>query len=115
MTEDEIVALIEAATKAVREVTESLRNMTAQVEDTRASIERLRQHISKARGEHVLFVCTCVEPGCQFCDGGLGWCTECDGFEGTLPTHCPGVKMTDEQKESVWRHKLDFVDGKWNR
>jgi hypothetical protein len=47
-------------------------------------------------------------PGCQFCDGGLFSCTACNGFEGTLPTDCPGVYMTEEQADAVYDGKLDY-------
>lgn len=65
---------------------------------------------------HTWYVC----PGrhdrpnsCQFCDGGLGWCTRCDGFEGQLTRECPGRKMTAEEKERVYAGTLNFVRGRW--
>lgn len=56
-----------------------------------------------------------VPGSCMFCDGGLGLCTICKGFEGTLPTQCPGVAMTEDEQELVYRHYLDFKDGQWYR
>jgi hypothetical protein len=50
--------------------------------------------------------------GCQFCDGGLFACTVCGGFEGSLPTDCPGFKMTEEQEHRVYRGLLDYRDGR---
>jgi len=63
--------------------------------------------------KHDYFKCTCNQMTCQFCEGGLGWCKVCDGFEGTLPSECPGFKMTEEQKEKVWKGPLDWKDGSW--
>lgn len=50
----------------------------------------------------------------MFCDGGLASCTICGGFEGTLPTECPGRHMYEWQKSGVWKSVLDFVDGNWH-
>ena len=70
--------------------------------------------------EHVYYTCApkyeCQNKGygCQFCDGGLSWCTICDGFEGTLTKECPGVRMTEEEQDAVYKTgTLDFKDGKW--
>jgi hypothetical protein len=32
----------------------------------------------------------------MFCDGGLGWCVVCGGFEGQLLSTCPGHKLNEE-------------------
>ena len=37
----------------------------------------------------------------------------CDGFEGQLPTQCPGEKMTEAQKERVYGCLVDYRDGAW--
>ncbi len=52
---------------------------------------------------------------CMFCDGGLGHCTVCDGFEGTLPSECPGRKVEAEHLQLVYNSTLDFKDGRWFR
>lgn len=64
---------------------------------------------------HKYYKCpgTC-EYGCQFCDGGLGFCEVCNGFEGTLPSECPGTPMKPWQSSGVWKGVLDFHDGKWH-
>lgn len=49
----------------------------------------------------------------MFCDGGLFSCTRCGGFEGTLPSQCPGEKMTSEQETGVYAGRLDFREGAW--
>lgn len=51
--------------------------------------------------------------GCQFCMGGLFACTRCDGFEGSLPSECPGVKMNAAQQHAVYAGELDFRAGAW--
>lgn len=44
----------------------------------------------------------------------LAHCKVCGGAEGTLPTDCPGRRLTDVEEERIWIHgNLDFVDGKW--
>lgn len=60
--------------------------------------------------KHLAYVCKGGhdQPGCQFCDGGLFACTICNGFEGSVPTDCPGVPMTEEQADAVYDGKLDY-------
>jgi hypothetical protein len=48
----------------------------------------------------------------MFCDGGLFSCTVCDGFEGTLPTDCPGTRMTQEQSDATYDGNLDYREGR---
>lgn len=64
--------------------------------------------------KHVLFQCPvpCDGP-CQFCDGGLAYCTVCGGGEAELPTDCPGRRMTDLLRERVAAGMLDFVGSRW--
>jgi len=40
-------------------------------------------------------------------------CAICGGVEGSLPTECPGVSMTGDQKASVQAGQLDYRDGEW--
>lgn len=65
------------------------------------------------RSAHKWYVCDGKhdDRGCQFCDGGLGSCTVCGGFEGSLTTICPGVALTAEQLEAVYANKIDFGRG----
>lgn len=65
--------------------------------------------------EHTWHKCDppCVDRHCIFCDGGLGYCTVCGGFEGTLPTECPGVEMDQEIQDRIYNSLLDFRDGRW--
>lgn len=63
--------------------------------------------------EHTWYKCTCGQPGCMFCDGGLGSCTVCGGFEGTLTTDCIGCRLQEPTLNAVWKGYIDFVDGRW--
>ncbi|KKN70939.1 hypothetical protein LCGC14_0425410 [marine sediment metagenome] len=66
--------------------------------------------------KHKLFECACSELNCQFCAGGLGLCTVCGGFEGTLTTDCCGQKLTSKEEAQIYEHGvLDFKDGEWIR
>jgi hypothetical protein len=57
---------------------------------------------------HTWHRCHCNHEGCQFCDGGLRVCDLCLGVEGSLPTDCPGVDMTENQRDDIYAGKLDF-------
>jgi len=52
----------------------------------------------------------CGPYGCNICN--LFLCTVCVGAEGSLPTDCPGVRMTQEQEQNVYAGQLDYRDGK---
>ncbi len=45
--------------------------------------------------------------------GGLAWCKVCNGAEGSLPSECPGDKMTEDREREVYAAKLDFRGGEW--
>lgn len=60
---------------------------------------------------HILH--TCEDERCFTCNGGLALCTICGGAEATLPTHCPGNRMTTEQQEAVQNKQNDYVNGAW--
>lgn len=46
-------------------------------------------------------------------DDGLAHCKKCNGGEGSLPTECPGVKMTADEEDLVYAGKLDYKAGRW--
>lgn len=46
-------------------------------------------------------------------DDGLLHCKICNGAEGSLPTECPGERMTEAQEDAVYAGSLDFVGGMW--
>jgi hypothetical protein len=48
----------------------------------------------------------------MFCDGGLFACTVCGGTEGSLPTDCPLVHMTQQQQDDVYKGTTDYRDGR---
>lgn len=50
---------------------------------------------------------------CPICDGGLFYCINCGGAEGSLTKHCPGYKIPPRLDNLVYTNKLDFVDGEW--
>jgi len=40
--------------------------------------------------------------------GELEYCHICMGFEGSMPTDCPGETMTNEQSDNVYAGNLDY-------
>jgi hypothetical protein len=46
--------------------------------------------------------------GCHLCEGGLALCTRCGGYEGSMPSDCPGEKMQDCVELEVYRGTLDY-------
>lgn len=40
-------------------------------------------------------------------------CVTCGGAEGSLPTHCPGYRISFEGQELIMAGQLDFKDGEW--
>lgn len=55
----------------------------------------------------------CYEISCMFCDGGLSGCEVCGGLEGSLTTSCPGVRLSYDQDQVVYRGEADYRDGDW--
>jgi hypothetical protein len=45
--------------------------------------------------------------------GELMGCSNCNGAEGTLPTDCPGIPITEKDQDDIMSGILDFVNGKW--
>ena len=64
---------------------------------------------------HTKYICGCTRTACHFCDGGLFWCSVCHGAEASLPTDCPGRKMTGPEQDAVQAGKLDFKTGVWEQ
>lgn len=48
----------------------------------------------------------CTRLNCWTCE--LFICTVCGGFEGSLTSQCPGVKVSDEHLQLVYKANLDF-------
>lgn len=72
--------------------------------------------LTKEHG-HEAYVCRSEhEDGgwqCMFCAGGLTACTRCGGFEGAMPTQCPGETMVREVYDAVYAGTVDYRDGQW--
>lgn len=65
------------------------------------------------KDRHTPYHCSRECRGCAYCDGGLLLCTTCGGLEGSLPSTCPGTKMTEDQERAVYAGTLDFRNGAW--
>jgi hypothetical protein len=46
-------------------------------------------------------------------DDGLAHCMVCGGAEGSMPTECPGVRMTPEQEQAVYDGRLNYAMRQW--
>lgn len=55
----------------------------------------------------------CEEGRCNYCQGGLSYCTTCGGAEITLATECPGKTLTDAQADCLINGRADYRDGQW--
>lgn len=44
-------------------------------------------------------------------DDSLAHCKVCGGAEGSLPTLCPGRRMTEQEERDVYAGRLDFTNG----
>lgn len=64
---------------------------------------------------HTWYECSNDCTGCEFCLGGLAWCTVCKAGEAELPRHCPGAAMEDWQLRQVADGELEFFEGKWEK
>lgn len=53
------------------------------------------------------------DASCFVCSGDLCLCTVCGGAEGSLPTHCPGYRMSELQHDLVYAGRLDYRDNNW--
>jgi hypothetical protein len=66
---------------------------------------------------HVKFKCTLGWEKCDKCNhdshDDLFLCTVCGGAEASLPTECPGRKMTSMEEDAVQAGKIDFKNGEW--
>lgn len=67
--------------------------------------------------KHTKYVCKKDhgESHCMFCDGGLFACSVCNGFEGAMPSECPGAPMDSFTSDKVYTTDLDFLNGTWQR
>lgn len=69
------------------------------------------------RGNHVQI--ECIDPDCGGHDGASQrevkcMCAVCGGAEASLPTECPGRRMTPDEDCRVSYGLLDYYDGRWH-
>jgi hypothetical protein len=57
----------------------------------------------------------CEIINCYICDGGLADCEICNCAEASLPTDCPGRKVSGELQDKIMDGDLDFIDGHWKK
>jgi hypothetical protein len=54
--------------------------------------------------------------GCFYCEAGIFACTRCGGAEGSLPTDCPGERMSEVIERAVLEGVIDYtLRGGWIR
>jgi hypothetical protein len=46
-------------------------------------------------------------------EDGLLLCKVCNGGEGSLPSECPGGRMSDDEEAKVYAGRIDFRGGAW--
>jgi hypothetical protein len=65
--------------------------------------------------KHTEYKCKqpCTTLHCNYCEGGLFFCTVCKCAEGTLASECPGEKVDSDKEELIYDGKLDYRGGKW--
>jgi hypothetical protein len=52
----------------------------------------------------------CDRQHCPICEGGLSCCEVCNGAEASMPTDCPGVRMSRDQENEVQFGSLDYLE-----
>lgn len=78
------------------------------------SEQQRREILGTPYGAHTLETHTnCKYQHCSICDGGLAYCKVCGGAEASLPTECPGEKMSAQTADDVVACRMDFKGGKW--
>lgn len=53
----------------------------------------------------------CIDVHCNICD--LYICAVCNCAEGSLPTDCPGDKISGDLQDLIYNQVIDFKDGEW--
>ena len=62
-------------------------------------------------GGHVAEKCEPECLGCHLCN--LFVCKFCKAGEGTLPQHCPGEPISEDDQQLIYTNTLDFHLGAW--
>ena len=55
----------------------------------------------------------CGDDRCGVCRGGLFDCEVCGGAEASLPSSCPGVRMTADEMDAIQAGRLDYTERGW--
>jgi hypothetical protein len=58
---------------------------------------------------HTLHICD--DDDCFVCRGGLASCNICGGAEASMPTDCPGRKMTADEQDAVQAGTMECFGG----
>ncbi len=53
----------------------------------------------------------CHEDECFICNGGLALCNVCGGAEASMPTDCPGRRLTADELDAIQDGTINFKDG----
>jgi len=63
--------------------------------------------------KHQLYECPpgCDTPHCNYCEGGLAFCTVCKCGESSLPTDCPGKPVNEIVELAIQNGNLNYLDG----
>lgn len=68
---------------------------------------------------HVEWKCTKGWAECDKCNydthSELFVCAVCGGFEGILPTECPGRRLTEEEENGIYKKNWDFKNNEWTK
>jgi len=52
---------------------------------------------------------------CPFCEEEILACATCGGAEGSLPKQCPGVKISEDDQQLIYKGVLDFTrERRWH-
>ena len=47
------------------------------------------------------------------CAQGLAVCEVCGGWEGSLPSDCPGFPLSAKEQQRIYAGTLDYREGRW--
>lgn len=47
-------------------------------------------------------------------EDGLENCLTCGGAEGSMPTHCPGRRLTSYELDQIYDGQRNFLHGLWD-
>lgn len=92
----------------------AIQNITPKTEEFARIKDAFRNGYSKKEHQYKTPAeCKCDNQGCPICDGGLSVCKVCGCMEGSLPSECPGTRVSVGDDDLIYKGELDFRDGKW--